>query len=123
MVMSEEVKSFVVRYVKSLEQLEILCVLGESEEPLSVDEIYRKVKTNKDSISGCLKYFLNEGLVILEKDHRYCLAKKYPDLARIVSELHIAYRQQLVAIVEMIYKAPRSHAEDFADAFKFRKDK
>ena len=124
MAMSEELQSFIARYIHSIEQLEIVCALNENAQAsMSVDEIYLKIKSNKDSIAACLDNFQKEGLVERAEGSRFQLSPKLPDLNRRISELWAAYRDRRVTLIETIYGRPRSDVHYFAEAFKLRKDK
>jgi hypothetical protein len=59
----------------------------------------------------------------LEPDGRYRLAPKTPELAEFVSELAAAYRERRVAVIETIHGKSTDTIQDFANAFKLRKEK
>jgi predicted transcriptional regulator len=121
---TQEAQQFIAQYIQSVGQLEIFLTLGDGgDRSWSVDEVFRKIQSNEKSISDCLENFLREGVAILEKEGRYRLSDKSPNLVAIASELQKAYRERQVTIIEMIYKKPPRQIQSFADAFRLRKDK
>ena len=119
---TQEAQEFIAQHVQSVEQLEIFLTLGDGNRSWSVDEVFRKIQSNENSIAECLGYFAREEVAILEKEGRYRLSGKSPNLVLINAELQKAYRERQVTIIEMIYKKPRQ-IQSFADAFRLRKDK
>jgi GTP-binding protein EngB required for normal cell division len=121
---TQKAQQFIAQYIQSIEQLEIFLTLGNGgDRSWSVEEVFRKIQSNEKSISDCLRYFVKEGLAVLEKEDQYRISRESPNLVAIASELQKAYRERQVTIIEMIYKKPPSQIQNFADAFRLRKDK
>jgi hypothetical protein len=117
-------REFIAQYVRTIEQVEILCLLTSSPaKTWTVPEVFRTVQSSQTSIADCLESFRKSGLLDSEPDGRYRLASSRPELTQLVSELAAAYRERRVAVVETIYGRPPDTIQDFADAFKLRKGK
>jgi len=117
-------KQFISRYVRSVEQVEILCLLGEDPAKIwTVAQVLRTIQSSDKSIEACLEAFRKDGFLISEGAGTFQFSPKSPELNSAVLELIKAYRERRVTIVEAIYSKPADTIQDFADAFKLRKDK
>jgi hypothetical protein len=56
----------------------------------------------------------------IEGAFSYCPAT--PELAALLDQLVKAYSEQLIAVTKLIHTAEERKAQDFADAFRFRKE-
>lgn len=121
--LNHEVVDFIVQFVDSVEQMEVLCLLsGEPEKAWSAGEIFKRVQSSEKSTLGCLLGFVKKGLVE-EKEGVFRFSPKSDALSKAVLDTTRAYHEKPVRVVEAIYKKPSSAIEDFADAFRLRKDK
>lgn len=122
---SQELSRFIARYIHSVEQLEILCLVSSNPaKSWSVGEVLHEVQSAEQSISSCLKKFQEDGfLVSRKKEGMFQFSPTQPSLADSVRDLSKTYRERRVTIVEMIYKKPSDPIQDFAEAFRFKKDK
>jgi hypothetical protein len=116
---SPAVQQFIAQNIHSVEQLEILCLLGKHQsESWQAAAIYKHIKSNENSISGRLKIFAREKVVILAGEETYRLSPAYHE---IVVELARIYGERPVTVLELIYKKPQPSMQDFSDAFRFKK--
>jgi hypothetical protein len=119
-----EIRRFIALHIHSLEQLEVLCLLTETpDKSWSIADVNRAIQSSEKSISDCLEKFRNDGLVISNPDGKFCIAREANNLNETVVALTKAYRQMRVSIIECIYSKPPDSIQDFADAFRLRKDK
>lgn len=117
-------RQFIAQHVRTVEQVEILCLLSSSQgKSWSVAEVFRAIQSSEKSVGDCLEGFRKNDLLTSEPDRRYRVAPKTEQLAKLVSELATAYRERRVAVVEAIYGKPSDTIQDFANAFKLRKEK
>jgi DNA-binding IclR family transcriptional regulator len=117
-------RKFIAQYLRTVEQVEILCIL--SSRPTrgwTVAEVFRPIQSSEKSVTDCLENFRENDLMALEPDGRYRLAPKTLELAEFVSELAAAYRERRVAVIETIHGKSTDTIQDFANAFKLRKEK
>lgn len=117
------IRQFISRYIRTVEQLEILCLMsGEPIRTWTAAELLRAIQSSEKSIAETLNYFGAQGLTASQGDgHRF--APSDAGLVGVTQDLCRAYRQRRVAVIEAIYQKPSDAVQDFADAFKFRKDK
>jgi predicted transcriptional regulator len=116
---SPAIQQFIAQHIQSVEELEILCLLGkEPSEFLQVGAIFRQIKSNESSIAGRLKKFAREKIVILQGDETYGLS---PAHHKIVAELAASYGERQVSVLELIYKKPSPSIQDFSEAFRLKK--
>lgn len=117
-------KQFIFRYVRSVEQVEILCLLGEDPAKIwTVAQVLRTIQSSDKSIEASLEAFCKDGFLSSEQGGTYRFCPKSGELNNAVLELIKAYRERRVTVVEAIYSKPADTLQDFADAFKLRKDK
>jgi predicted transcriptional regulator len=114
------VQEFVARCVDSVEQMEILCVL--SREPRkwwSAAEVFRHVQSSEKSVLESLRGFVKKGL-LGEAEDRFQISSSSEAL---VLETTKTYQEFRVSMVELIYNKPADAIQDFAKAFRLRKEK
>ena len=119
-----ELVKFIAQYVHSVEQLEILCLVGSNpNKSWTSAEVFHEIQSSETSVVACLRKFQNEGFLSSREDGSFHYSPSRVAMADMVRELSLAYRERRVTIVEMIYRKPPDPVQDFADAFRFRKDK
>ena len=113
---------FTARYVESLEQLEILCLLSrERDKQWSAKELFHIVQSSEKSVAACLEAFHANGLVAREASGLFRFRPARPELERSAQALCQAYHERRVSVIEMIYRKPGQTVQAFADAFRIRK--
>lgn len=85
--------------------------------------MYHRIMSSGESVSRNLKYFAAEGFVAGDPATGYRFSPRDSDKGRFAADLLKAYRERRVSVIEAIYKAPVDPVQQFADAFKLRKDK
>lgn len=115
---------FIKRYITSLEQLEILLLLYNApEKPWTIEQVFKIVQSNPNSVSERLQALVSVGFVIAEGPDnpvfRYHPASA--ELAQRVSELQKAYNLSKYKVIETIFSQPGDEAQKFADSFKLRR--
>jgi hypothetical protein len=119
-----EIRRFITRYVHSVEQLEILCLMSSNPtKSWSISEVFHAIQSSETSVAACLRKFQHEGFLASKEDGIFCFSPATLAMAEMVRLLSVAYRERRVMIIEMIYKRPPDPVEDFSEAFRFRKDK
>lgn len=123
---STEVERFIATHIKSLEQLEILLLLNsDPKRAWSLDDVYEVIKSSESSVRDRLDELASAGLIEIEHGppREYRFAPKEEGATLVIDDLAAAYKERRVKIVQIIYAPPTSVAEEFANAFKFRRDK
>ncbi len=122
--LSPELRQFITEYVHSVEQLEILCLLHESgSKELTVGEVFRVVQSSRESVAKCLESFHKHGFLRSETPGAYQFAARTGANGQSLAALVRAYHERRVAVIESIYLRPGDPIQDFADAFRLRKEK
>ena len=123
---SEQLDKFIAQEIGSLEQLEILLfVSGNPHKWWTAQDIYNVVKSSPQSVGERLDEMVARGFLRKETDAetRYQFAPTDETLWNLISELRSAYKEKPVKIVQAIYSKPPDAVQEFAKAFRLRKDK
>lgn len=122
---SNELSGFISARIKSLEQLEILLLLsGNPHKHWTAQGVYEVVKSSIGSVKERLKEFCEAGIVKVEDgaETYYRFSPESEVIWNVVNELREAYKQRPVKVVEAIYSKPPEGVEEFARAFRLRKE-
>lgn len=121
----EEIYQFALRYLDSVEQLEILLLLfRNAEKDWSIDDVSREIRTSKTSTENRLGSLLLSGLVASRGEgesltYRYMPASA--ELHHAVTAIEQEYKIRRIRIIDAIYAPPAEKMMNFVDAFKIRK--
>jgi hypothetical protein len=125
-VFSEELERFIAAEINSLEQLEILLLLsGNPHKWWSAEGVYDVIKSSVQSVRDRLEEMTHRGMLRkeVESEVRYQFAPASDDLWKVTSELRDAYKERSVKVVQAIYSKPPDAVQEFARAFRLRKDR
>jgi len=118
----ENVRRFVIQHVQSIAQLEILLLVSSSSERWwTVKEIYKALLNNEAMVQKTLDDFTHRRLVVKSDSETYQFSSLEEDRALMRSTAEI-YRDRPGKIVQLIYETPASEIEEFARAFRIRKE-
>jgi hypothetical protein len=121
--LSVEIREFIAQHIHSVEQLEVLCLFVEnSEKSWTAAEVFRRVQSSEKSIGDCIETFRSAALLeVMPEGYRFSRTKDVrTETARLLAQ---SYRERRVSVIECIYKRPSDPIQDFADAFRLRKEK
>ena len=122
----EEVKTFLEANIDSVDQLEILRVLGEDpQKEWCADDLAREVQTSPQTIGSHLSLLQARGLLTLETREGKLLSRygpNTPELAERAAHLLQIYRQRPVSMIKLVYASARDPLKSFADAFRLKKE-
>ena len=118
------VRDFLVRYIRSLEQLEVLLLLrNDPERCWTPEEVYEAVRSSVPSIRERLEELAKTGFLTKNQEQppifRYA---PNAELSRAVDDTAEAYRIWRVRVIETIFSAESDPLRSFSDAFRFRKE-
>ena len=118
------VQQFLAKYIRSVEQLEVLLLLQHSpDRSWTGAEVYETVRSSRASVEERLESFVLLGF--LGKDDGPPPTFRYAPketLAVAVDETASAYQKWRIRVIEAIFTPAADSAQRFADAFKVRKD-
>lgn len=123
---SEELEKFIAAEIASLEQLEILLLLsGNPHKWWTATGVYEVVKSSIHSVRDRLNEMVARGILRQEGEgeRQFQFGPSNEALWRITSELRDAYKERSVKVVQAIYSKPPDAVQEFARAFRVRKDK
>lgn len=116
------IRNFLSRYVRSIEQLEILLLFGrEPSVEWSATQVYEAILSTPSSVERWLTELTGHGLLekISDPSVTYrCSADA--ELRAQIAMLAEIYRISPVRVIEAIYKRDTNAAQSFADAFKLK---
>jgi hypothetical protein len=122
---SEELEKFIAAEINSLEQLEILLLLsGNPHKWWTAAGVYDVVKSSVQSVRDRLEEMVLRGILRKEDESelRYQFGPKNDAIWKVTSELRDAYKERSVKVVQAIYSKPPDAVQEFARAFRLRRD-
>lgn len=118
----DEVKRFLTQYVRSIAQLEILLLVSDSPDRWWIaKEIYKILLSNEALVEKSLAEFTKNGLMRKSDAGAYQFSPtdETRGLVKLSAEI---YRERPARIAQLIYETPLSEIEEFAKAFRIRKE-
>lgn len=119
----EEIRQFLLRYIDSVEQLEVLLLLrGSPTTAWSPEAVARALYSNPTSVSYRLAMLQRHELAVAaEPPSSYRYQPKTPELDAAVDRVAEMYKERRVAVITFIASKPMANVRAFADAFRLRK--
>ena len=119
----ERARSLILEAIDSVAELEALLLLRETAgQPWTVDSASRRLYVSPTVAGDALGALTRRGF-LEETPDGFRYGPSSPDLAEDVAALAEAYSVSLIPITHLIHSKPSSSAQDFARAFRFRKDR
>jgi hypothetical protein len=118
----DDVREFIIRYIDSVAQLEALLLLrANPNEEWDVARTASRLYTAEQEIAEVLAQ-LCEHRLLSEREGRYRYEGGGSGVEGMVERVARTYSRQLIPVTNMIHAKPR-RIRQFADAFKFKKDR
>ncbi|HEY7662945.1 MAG TPA: hypothetical protein VH934_07470 [Xanthobacteraceae bacterium] len=120
-IVPDDVRDFIQKHIDSVAQLEALLLLwANPNEVWDATRTAKRLYTTEHEIAEVLARLCADGLLVCKDGvYRYECA---PEMSQRVDRVANVYSRQLIAVTNMIHTKPR-RIREFADAFKFRKDR
>lgn len=121
----DNVAQFIVEKIDSVAQLEALLLLRHNpEEQWCVRVLARRLYIDEKQTAELLNDVCAKGLAIAIADEppRYQYKPSSLELQQTIDRVAEIYSKHLVPVTNLIHSKPKSRVQEFADAFKFRKD-
>lgn len=116
-----DVREYIVKNVDSIAQLEALLLLraqpGESWDLL---KIAKRLYVSEPEVSTALSRLIHDGIVHFEEG--VFSYRPAPEMRDLIERVATVYTRHLIAVTNLIHSKP-SRIHQFADAFKFRRDR
>ena len=117
-----DLRDFILRYIDSVAHLEALLLLRASPETAwEAVAVAARLYSSAEQAGEVLAQLCDERLLVCENGlYRY--GGQPPEHIAMIDRLADSYAKQLIPITNLIHSKPR-RIRQFADAFKFRKDR
>ena len=117
-----DLREFILEHIESITQLEALVLLrGNPEGVWSVPKATARLYTTEEEVAAALVRLCESGLLSCE-DEIFKYAPKNETLHRQAERLVALYATHLIPVTNLIHSKLR-RIQEFAGAFKFRKDR
>jgi hypothetical protein len=119
-----EVTRFVLTCIRSVPHLEALLLLrGEPEVSWDDAHVAQRLYVTAQTADDLLVELHNAGFLSAQADSRsYRYAPVTEELSQMIDQLADIYSKNIVAISNLIHSSKENKVQQFADAFKWRKD-
>jgi hypothetical protein len=122
----EDVRRFLDANIESIDQLEVLRVLGEDPaREWQAAALAAAVQAPPESMAGHLAALAGRGLLAAETrgTELVCRYKPAtPEIAAILTRVLQVYRERPVTVIKLVYARAADPLRAFADAFRLRKE-
>jgi len=119
----EQARRLVLDAIDSVAELEALLLLRDTAgECWSVEAASARLYVNPAVAAEALGALARRGF-LAEGPEGFAYEPQSPDMADDVTALAHAYSSSLIAVTHLIHSKPSSSVQDFARAFRFRKDR
>ena len=121
----DDVGQFILDKIDSIAQLEALLLLrANPTEDWDTAAVAKRLAVDEQQAGKTLLRLLEEKLVIAQAGEppRYRYQPGSQELRRMVDRVSEIYAKHLVPVTNLIHSKPKTRVQEFADAFKFRKD-
>lgn len=118
-----EIRQFILRSIDSVAQLEALLLLrANPRENWTTVSISKRLYISEQETAPLLTNLCDQGLVVLNELTEFTYQPASAELSQMVDSLATIYARHLVPVTNLIHSKPRSRMQEFADAFRLRKD-
>jgi hypothetical protein len=121
----DDIAQFILEKIDSVAQLEALLLLrSRPEDKWSVQALACRLYIDETQTAGLLTYLCAEGFAVAVAGEPavYQYQPSSSELRRNVDRVAEIYSRHLVPVTNLIHSKPKTRVQEFADAFKFRKD-
>lgn len=121
----EDVKKFILFKIDSIAQMEALLLLRENaQEKWDTATVARRLYISEQETADVLAQLWSQGFLAVNSGAPplYQYSPTSPELGQMVDRMAEVYARHLVPVTNLIHSKPRTRIQEFADAFKLRKD-
>lgn len=121
-VIPEDVSQFILQHIDSIAQMEgLLLFSANPERQWNAESMARELFISEEQAASILTQLTEQGFIVLAEES-YHYKPKNSKLKAMVERTAALYRQYLIPVTNLIHSKPKSRVQEFADAFKLRKD-
>lgn len=120
----EDIRRFVLTSIPSVPHLEALLLLRGTPGPWSTATLAERLYLGERQATGLLDYLCSSGMAVASETQppSYCYQPGSELLRETIDSLADFYSRHLVEVTHLIHSKHDRKAQQFADAFKWRKD-
>jgi hypothetical protein len=121
----DDVAEFIIEKIDSVAHMEALLLLRRNpKERWSIPALSERLYASKNQAAELLARLCSQGIAATDAADRslYQYRPSSPDLRQMLDRVADVYEKHLVPVTNLIHSRPRVRVQEFADAFKFRKD-
>jgi len=117
----DDVRDYILNHIDSIVQLEALMLLrAHPAQSWDIAKIARRLYVSQADVSEAVGRLVSDGAVAFEQEtFSY---RPPPEIDALIDRVAAAYRRHLIPVTNLIHTKP-SRISQFADAFKFRRDR
>lgn len=122
----EDIERFILLQIESVAKLEALLLMhGQPEQPWDQGLLAQRLYISPAQAAPLLADLVAGGFCVPADNEtaRYCYRPRQAELAALVDRLAEVYSRRLIAITNLIHTRSTRSTQQFADAFKLRRDK
>jgi hypothetical protein len=121
-----DVAQFIIDKIDSVAQMEALLLFrNEPDEAWTVESLGGRLYINESQTVEIVNRLCTEGFLVVEASSpiRYRYEPASPDLRHQADRVCAIYTKHLVPVTNLIHSKPKTRVQEFADAFRLRRDK
>jgi hypothetical protein len=121
----DDVRQFIFDKIDSVAQLEALLLLrANPSDDWDAGAVAKRLYVDEPQARTALSRSLEEKFLVVSttEPRRYRYQPESLELGEMIDRVAEIYAKNLVPVTNLIHSKPRSRVQEFADAFKFRKD-
>jgi hypothetical protein len=122
----DDVAQFILEKIDSVAQMEALLLLrSHSEDQWDAQALAKRLYIDERQTAEVLSRLAADGFVIAiaTEPPRYQYGPSSQELRHMLDRVSKAYAKHLVPVTNLIHSKPKTRVQQFADAFRLRKDK
>jgi hypothetical protein len=122
----DDVAQFILDKIDSIAQVEALLILRvDSNEDWDADRLAKRLYISNEQTAELMARLYRDGFLLAGAGEPpiYRYGPSSNELRQLVDRLADVYSTHLVPVTNLIHSKPKSRVQEFADAFRLRKDK
>ncbi len=121
--LTAEIRRFILTSIPSVPYLEALLLLySEPAAAWSAASLAKRLYIGDKKAEELLSQLKDAGIVATRGDPNFFVYAELPHLHELIGELSLLYSKNLLEITHLIHSKTNRQAQQFADAFKLRRD-
>lgn len=125
-IIPEDVEQFILDKIESVAHIEALLIFRENpQQEWTADSLAKRLYINESQTTEILARLWSDGFVApsVNEAHSYRYEPSSPELGQMINRMAETYRKHLVPVANLIHSKAKPRVQEFADAFRLRKDK